>query len=372
MSTKSLEERIQNIAQQVKKNRFPSEDTQNVNRDNWCEIEAEKIANNKLKAALHWLNTYLTIPAERWLEYRLAEMKRSALIEILELLGNFGIVIAVVLYYGTEEQRRDAEISNAWQTITSAHGQPGNGGRIRALQFLNVSEQAHWRHRSFPLSFMEWPKESLSGVDVSQAYLEGINLYKADLVDANLDNSNLIDAILINAKLSYASLEATNLTNAKLSGAILYQANLSNASLLNTSLVEAKMMEANLSGAILINARLNGADLSDANLTDANLFGADLDTANLSNAILLATDLRTNDLFSNNLTAEQLSGENQPYLCNVALSNTITGIETDRDCDILPQVLEERYENLSLEDAQKIVEDARQRDPRKSIPVELN
>ena len=73
--------------------------------------------------------------AERRLEPVLKMLQQMALLEILSLIGNVGLIIAVATYVGSEKQRRDAEVLNAWQTLTSAHGQTGNGPRRRALEF---------------------------------------------------------------------------------------------------------------------------------------------------------------------------------------------------------------------------------------------
>ena len=62
---------------------------------------------------------------------------------------------------------------------------------------------------------------------------------------------------------------------------------------------------------------------------------ADLRLADLRGAVFGATDLR----YASGLTSEKLTGEDSPYLCNVALSSEITDIDLNRDCDQLEQVL---------------------------------
>ena len=83
-----------------------------------------------------------------------------------------------------------------------------------------------------------------------------------DLGGANLTNATLDGANLYAASLSQAKLRGANLSYANLYGANLYIADLSYA---------------NLRGANLTNATLNGAYLYGADLTDANLDGASLD-----------------------------------------------------------------------------------------------
>lgn len=141
---------------------------------------------NSLIKAFSW--------AENKLEIFLSWLESLAFLEILDLLSKIGVLIVVFTYIGTEKQRRDTEIYNSWQTITSAYDQPGNGGRIRALEFLNASPEAHWR-RKFPWfctphPICTWPKESLEGINLSTSQTEdnasGVYLVEIQLPDAKL------------------------------------------------------------------------------------------------------------------------------------------------------------------------------------------
>lgn len=178
-----------------------------------------------------------TIKSFVWMEKRvweplLAWGENQALISLLGLLGNVGIIVAALTYVGLEEQRRESQVYLAWQTITNAQGQPGNGGRILALEFLNASPGANWRLR-FPWICVseewfcsKWEGESLGGVDVSRAYLANIQLPGARLSEANLQGANLEEA-----NLKKANLSNINLQNAVLVGANLQEANLTSAKL---------------------------------------------------------------------------------------------------------------------------------------------
>jgi hypothetical protein len=142
---------------------------------------------------------------EKRLEGVLGWLQRLALLEILGIVSNIGILFAVAAYIGTEKQRRDAEVFNAWQTITSAHDQSGSGGRIQALEFLNASPAdreagypgANWRRRAACLWICTWAAENLAGINLSVSeteegvYLAGIQLPDADLVGANLEGASL-------------------------------------------------------------------------------------------------------------------------------------------------------------------------------------
>ncbi|MDJ0596475.1 MAG: pentapeptide repeat-containing protein [Pleurocapsa sp. MO_226.B13] len=162
----------------------------------------------------------------------------------------------------------------------------------------------------------------LSGADLNGIDLSGVDLSHADLRYANLRYANLSGANLSHAEFRYADLRYADLRYANLSGANLKYANLSDANL-NCTL-------------------LNGANLSDANLSRALLF-----FINLREVL--------------NLEPLQLKAKPSPFLCNVALPNYSQqpNVNPNRACDRFPQLLSDRY-NISLEEAQWIVDEARQ------------
>jgi uncharacterized protein YjbI with pentapeptide repeats len=109
-------------------------------------------------------------------------------------------------------------------------------------------------------------------------------LYESKLLDRenpiiSLEEADLSEAYLFGDILSRADLSGAHLWGAHLTGAYLSEASLSTA-----SLSRADLRWANLSGADLTEADLSGANLSGANLTEANLTEADLSGANLSGA----------------------------------------------------------------------------------------
>jgi energy-coupling factor transporter ATP-binding protein EcfA2 len=140
------------------------------------------------------------------------------------------------------------------------------------------------------------------------------------------------------------------------------QAQLAVLNLNFTVLSEATLWAADLSGAFFLDTNLRNAVLSEADLSYAFLSLADLRDADLRNtdfsyAFLLATDLRE----VHNLTAEQLTGDSQPYLCNVVLPDNITSIDPNRDCEAIFQLLVDRYawpSNI----AQQRVDEVRQKE----------
>lgn len=89
--------------------------------------------------------------------------------------------------------------------------------------------------------------------------LSGINLSGADLTEAYLSGVNLAGANLSHANLTRASLSKSNLTNTDLSGANLTKACLENA----------EFEQTNLRGANLLHAQITGVEFFAADVTGA-------------------------------------------------------------------------------------------------------
>src|SRR5271165_2704790 len=120
-----------------------------------------------------------------WLAHKLGGW---ALVEVLEYLEKFSIVIALIFYFSESGDRMKQKHYQAWQVINTSQGRGGSGGRIEALQELN--------HDGVPLV----------GVDVAGAFLQGIHLPMAHLLRADL---NAVDA-------RNSDFQAANFTNANL------------------------------------------------------------------------------------------------------------------------------------------------------------
>src|SRR5260370_29291576 len=169
-----------------------------------------------------------------WVAYVLSNW---SFLEVLEYLSSFGVLIAVVFYFSESGDRLKQKHYQAWPVINTAQGRGGNGGRIDALQELNADH--------IPLV----------GVDVSGAFLQGIQLQ----------------------------------------GARLSRCNFAGTDLRNSDFDSADMSDANLQGANFRASVLRSGEFDDADLTDADLEGSDLLVAHLSRGILVRTDLsRTN------------------------------------------------------------------------------
>src|ERR1700761_9324041 len=105
----------------------------------------------------------------QWVAYVLS---RWSFLEVLEYLGSFSILIAVIFYFTESGDRLKQKHYQAWQVINTAQGMGGSGGRIDALQELDED--------GVPLV----------GVDVSDAFLQGIDLSGADLGRSNFSSAD--------------------------------------------------------------------------------------------------------------------------------------------------------------------------------------
>src|SRR5437763_640410 len=90
-----------------------------------------------------------------WTAYFLGKW---SIFEVLEYVGSFSILIAVIFYFADAGDRLKQKHYQAWQVINTAQGKGGSGGRIEALQELNEDHVP------------------LVGVDVRDAYLRGVRL----------------------------------------------------------------------------------------------------------------------------------------------------------------------------------------------------
>jgi hypothetical protein len=171
----------------------------------------------------------------RWLAHHLS---RWALIEVLEYLGSFSVLIAVIFYFAESGDRQKQKHYQAWQVINTAQGKGGSGGRIEALHELNED------------------RVPLVGVDASGSFLQGVELRKANLLRCDLSAADLRDSILSAANLEFANLKSANFRHAELKA----------ANLRNSDLSDSDLTEVDLSGADLSGANLGNADLTSANL----------------------------------------------------------------------------------------------------------
>jgi hypothetical protein len=161
-------------------------------------------------------------------------------LEVLEYLGRFSILVAVIFYFSESGDRIKQRHYQAWQVINTAQGKGGSGGRIEALQELNAD------------------KVPLVGVDVSSAFLQGLKLERANLLRADFSTADLRGS----------DLESADFTNADLHFANLRESNLKNASFQSANMTDADLWGSDMAGAKLDDADMSGADLRFADLRD--------------------------------------------------------------------------------------------------------
>ena len=174
-----------------------------------------------------------------WLAYALS---RWSLLEVLEYLGSFSVLIAVIFYFRESGDRLKQKHYQAWQVINTAQHMGGSGGRIEALSELNAD--------GVPLV----------GVDGSKAFLQGVSLPSARLLRSDFSDADVRNSNLSSADLSYASLNGANFRNSDLQRVSLFAA----------SLNDADFCGANFANADLTDATLDAADLGNANLSGVN------------------------------------------------------------------------------------------------------
>ena len=272
----------QRIAYKLYTNRIRSSRSGNQD-DDWK--QAGELQRNPVRLALLYLNSSLISVEKQWVEPCDRYLQNASIFNILNLLSSLGLILAVASFIAGQDQRHEQEVFTAWQTITSAAGQSGSGGRREALEFL------HSRPLRFPWFCRTWsaysdlsclfrqPRQRLAGLDVGVDFDEGdlggegaflaeVRLPGADLFGANLEGANLLGANLERAFLLGANLERAYLLGANLERAFLRSANLERANLLGANLERAFLLGANLERAFLVGANLEGAYLGSAIYND--------------------------------------------------------------------------------------------------------
>ena len=202
-----------------------------------------------------WLLPFVWV--EHVLDWAIYVLSNWRLLEVLDYLGSFGVLIAVIFYFAESGDRLKQKHYQAWQVINSAQGKGGNGGRIEALAELNAD--------GVPLV----------GVDVSSAFLQGVRLIKANLTRANFDAVDARDAVMPGARIEDATLRSANfraagLAAASFRGSVLDDGDFSAADLRGADLTAASLQNADLRYADLEGLKWNGLK----SIKGTNLYGA--------------------------------------------------------------------------------------------------
>ena len=195
--------------------------------------------------ALEWVWEWAAFALSNW-----------AFLEVLEYLGTFSILVAVIFYFSEAGDRIKLRHYQAWQVINTAQGKGGSGGRIEALQELNAGQGAAGgsgcllgvpagraartcQPAALRFQFCRCANGDLAGCDLTLA-----NLNSANLRDANLEHAQFVQADLQDADLTGA-----DLAGADLSGATLDRADLRNADVRDVKWQQIKSIKgANIAG----------------------------------------------------------------------------------------------------------------------------
>ncbi len=203
---------------------------------------------------IKWLRPLYAL--DWWLAWLAYALSHWVLLEVLEYLGTFSLLIAVVFYFAESGDRLKQKHYQAWQVINTAQGKGGSGGRLEALEELNADHVP------------------LVGVDLSDAFLYGVKLKNAELPRSVFGSADLRNSSFESANLAYADFDSANLRGANLKHANLNHANLQNSDLVGADLSSAQLAGASLDSADLRNANLRGINwrfIKSARL--CNLFG---------------------------------------------------------------------------------------------------
>jgi hypothetical protein len=190
----------------------------------------------RLRARRKW--TVPFVAADWCWEWAAHFLSNWAFLEALEYLSSFGVLVAVIFYFAESGERTKQRHLQMWQVMNTAQGKGGSGGRIEALQELN--------HDHVPLV----------GVDVSGAFLRGVNLEKAELLRANFSAADARDGDFAEADFSFAELRSANFRDGRFAKALLRDADCTDVD--------------------FTSGDLRGADLAHTDFSDADLRFADL------------------------------------------------------------------------------------------------
>src|SRR5258708_13986753 len=143
------------------------------------------------RRARRWLLPFLAL---EWIwEWVAFALSNWVFLEVLEYLGTFSVLIAVIFYFSESGDRIKQRHYQAWQVINTAQGKGGSGGRIEALQELNAD------------------KVPLVGVDVSSAFLQGLRLPNANLLRSDFSSADLRNSALAGGNFPLPKLNSANL-----------------------------------------------------------------------------------------------------------------------------------------------------------------
>ena len=190
------------------------------------------------------------------IEWILYYLGRWGVLKIIEYGSFLSVVFAVGVYWNEAPDRQKQKHYQAWQVINTAQGKGGSGGRIEAMQELNMD------------------KIPLVGVDVGQAFLQGVKLPKANLTRSDFQAADLRDCVLEDARMDFSNLHAANFRGCDLKRVHMADSDLESADLFGTDLSGADLSRTSLKDVDLRYSDLKGVVWSDiTSMEAANVYG---------------------------------------------------------------------------------------------------
>jgi len=212
----------------------------------WAEY-SEELNSRRLKSfhRFEWCLSWVAWALGNWV-----------LLDVLEHLGTFSVLVAVIFYFAGSGNRLKQKHYQAWQVINTAQGKGGSGGRVEALQELNADHI------------------SLVGIEASGAFLQGVNLPNGNLSRCDFHASDLRNSRFVNAAMTFCNLRDANFRGADLSGARLEDADLENVDLNGATLRGTVLSRVTLTAVDLRNTDLQGLGWNDVvSFKQANVWG---------------------------------------------------------------------------------------------------
>lgn len=203
----------------------------------------------------------------------IADSGTAHLIDQISKIGLVAMMAVIVVYIrecgqrrrAAEDQKR-ARYYQAWQTINSAAGKGGDGGRRMALEDLNQAGI------------------SLARVNLSDAVFFGLRLTNAELVEATFDSAVLTGAVITNANLHKVyfarskfydcDFRESTFSEAQMGAIEAYNCNFAGC-FFASAYIEGRFLGCDFTGANLRGARLSGGRFEAVNFAHANLEGID-------------------------------------------------------------------------------------------------
>jgi uncharacterized protein YjbI with pentapeptide repeats len=156
-------------------------------------------------------------------------LSRLRLVPALEYVGKLGLLLALLLwlYPGCKQRKQSAESIKqaaadarksrhyvAWQTITSALGKPGNGGRADALNDLNqdgiLLDGISLTGGVIIVGPLSLTNASMTRADLSDGQYEGVNFSGATFDSSKWENAFSLDCNFQGASFWDATLKNAN------------------------------------------------------------------------------------------------------------------------------------------------------------------